>query len=32
MFELVPGINIHENNPHEGSSWTEVKARIKKQF
>lgn len=22
----------HQQNPHEGSSWTEVKARIKKQL
>ena len=22
----------HQNNPQEGSSWTEVKARIKKQL
>lgn len=22
----------HQNNPHEGSSWTDVKARIKKQL
>ena len=25
-------LKAHENNPQEGSSWTEVKARIKKQL
>jgi len=25
-------LKAHQNNPHEGSSWTEVKARIKKQL
>ncbi len=25
-------IEAHKNNPHEGSSWEDVKARIKSQF
>jgi len=25
-------LKAHENNPMEGSSWTDVKARIKKQL